>query len=107
MMLRRKFVVENDIVFNTRPTWYTYPEAYCPGDGGDVQSVGCHEMGHCLQLLDLPESYQSEQTMFWPYLRGQVKQRSLESGDIRGIKCIYGSGLLRSRKGVRVPAVKD
>lgn len=88
-LIRRKFIVENDIVFNTRPTWYTYPEDYCPSDGGDVQAIGCHEMGHCLQLLDLRESYQSEQTMFWAAYRGETKKRSLADGDIRGIKYIY------------------
>jgi hypothetical protein len=107
IMLRRKFIVENDIVFNTRPTWYTYPEPYCPGDGGDVQNIGCHEMGHCLQLLDLPESYQSEQTMFWAASFGETKKRSLADGDKRGIKYIYGSWLLRGGNRASPPVAKD
>jgi hypothetical protein len=104
-LLRRKFIVENDIVFNTRPTWYTYPEDYCPADGGDVQAIGCHEMGHCLQFLDLRESYQSEQTMFWAAYRGETKKRSLASGDVRGIRYIYGAGLKRG--GASAPAARD
>jgi hypothetical protein len=86
---RRKVLVEDDIIFNTQPTWYTYPEPYCPPEGGDVQNIGCHEMGHCLQLLDLRESYQSEQTMFWAASRGEIKKRSLDFGDRDGIKFIY------------------
>jgi hypothetical protein len=107
IMLRRKFIVENDIVFNTRPTWYTYPEDYCPNPGGDVQNIGCHEMGHCLQLLDLPNIYQSEQTLFWAANHGETKKRSLADGDIRGLKYIYGPGLLRSGNRTSAPVAKD
>jgi len=90
--IRRKKVVENDIIFNTRPTWYTYLEDYCPSDGGDVQAIACHEMGHSLILYDLRETYQSEQTMYWAVYRGETKKRSLDFGDIDGIRFIYPAG---------------
>jgi len=86
---RRKQVVENDIIFNTRAIWYTYPEDYCPDDGGDVQAIACHEMGHSLLLFNLMETYQSEQTMYWACYPGETKWRSLDFGDRDGINFIY------------------
>lgn len=90
---KTKIVYENDIVFNTYYVWSTSgaPGAY------DVQNIGTHEMGHSLVLNDLYRSAQAEQTMYGYGAAGETKKRSLESGDIAGIKTIYGAGFDRIR----------
>ena len=85
---RRKIVTENDIVFNTYYSWSTDSTA---GDY-QVQNIGTHEMGHCLLLNDLYSGYQSEQTMFGYGAEGEVKKQTLGTGDVDGIKFIYGAG---------------
>jgi hypothetical protein len=85
---RTKIVSENDIVFNTYYPWVT------DGSAGsyDVQNIGTHELGHCLVLDDLYNSFQSEMTMYGYGATGETKKRTLESGDIDGIVHIYGTG---------------
>ncbi len=61
------------------------------GDSGtyDVQNIATHEVGHWLMLGDLYTGRTSAQTMYGYGAKGEVKKRSLESGDIAGIKAIY------------------
>ena len=84
-----KIISENDIIFNSRLPWATN------GAVGyyDVQNIATHELGHCLCLNDIYKSYQSEMTMYGYGATGETKKRTLESGDIQGIKFIYGVGL--------------
>jgi len=85
---KTKIVSENDIVFNTYYPWAT------DGRTGyyDVQNIATHELGHCLVLNDLYRSAQSAQTMYGYAGAGETYKRTLESGDIAGIKVIYGTG---------------
>jgi Matrixin len=92
---RGKLVVENDIVFNTRYAWSTSGEA----GKYDVQNIGTHELGHCLVLDDLYKSYQSELTMYGYGATGETKKSTLETGDVDGIKHIYGTGLFQGKPG--------
>ncbi len=82
---KTKLVFENDIVFNIYYPWTVdgSPAHY------DVQNIGTHEQGHCLVLNDLYNSFQSEQTMFGYADTSETKKRSLESGDIAGIRFVY------------------
>jgi hypothetical protein len=86
---KTKIISENDLIFNSRLAWSTN------GGSGtyDVQNIGTHELGHCLCLDDIYKSYQSEMTMYGYGATGETKKRTLESGDITGIKYIYGTGL--------------
>jgi Matrixin len=100
---RTKLVAENDIVFNTYYPWST------SGASGyyDVQNIGTHEIGHCLVLDDIYKSYQSEMTMYGYGGLGETKKSTLESGDIDGIKYIYGVGFDRGVPALKAPAVTD
>jgi hypothetical protein len=88
---RTKIVSENDIIFNNFYAWST------SGESGkmDVQNIITHEMGHCLILNDLYNSYQSEMTMYGYSTYGETKKQTLETGDKDGIKHIYGAGFDR------------
>jgi len=55
----------------------------------DVQNIVTHEVGHWLLLEDLYQKPAGEQTMFGYGAMGEVKKRSLESGDEAGIREIY------------------
>lgn len=86
---KTKVITENDIIFNSRLVWAT------DGSSGafDVQNIATHELGHCLCLNDIYKSYQSEMTMYGYGSLGETRKRTLEFGDIDGIKAIYGAGL--------------
>ena len=82
-----KELVDFDIVFNTQWTW---------GDAGsnpslmDLQNIATHELGHGFGLADLYQRKMSELTMYGYATEGETKKRTLESGDIAGIKALYG-----------------
>ncbi|MEE8373414.1 MAG: hypothetical protein V3R87_06850 [Dehalococcoidia bacterium] len=59
------------------------PDAY------DVQNIMTHEAGHWLLLGDLYTRKAGEQTMYGYGSKGELKKRSLESGDVAGIGQIY------------------
>lgn len=80
-----KLMTEFDIVFDANETWST------TGESGkfDVQNVGTHEVGHTLVLEDLYDSADSEQTMYGYSSSGETEKRTLEAGDLAGIRYIY------------------
>jgi len=78
-------IIEFDIAFNTDYTWATD----CSAGKYDVQSIGTHELGHALQLLDLYGTADTEKTMYGIGSAGDCKQRTLEPDDIAGICYIY------------------
>ena len=80
-------LVECDIRLDVDDSWATdgSPTKY------DVQNIAAHESGHWLQLLDLYDSQSSEMTMYGYAGLGETKKRTLELGDIAGIRAIYGS----------------
>jgi hypothetical protein len=78
-------LTEFDIVFDEDETWSA------TGELGkfDIQNVGTHEAGHTLVLEDLYDSGDSEQTMYGYCSLGETKKRTLETGDVAGVRYIY------------------
>ena len=87
-------IIEFDIVFDIDFTW---------GDAGptsetelgytsvmDLQNIATHELGHGAGLADLYADECSEQTMYGYATYGETKKRTLNTGDIAGIKALYG-----------------
>lgn len=83
--LSSKLMSEFDIVFDTDETWSTTGEP----NKFDVQNVGTHEVGHTLVLEDLYDSADSEQTMYGYSSPGETEKRTLEAGDLAGLRYIY------------------
>jgi hypothetical protein len=83
-----EIILENDIEYNDYYLWST--TAPCPPGQYDIQSVATHEMGHCLLLLDLYGTADSEKTMYGKGGPGETKARTLEPAEIEGIRYIYG-----------------
>ncbi len=77
-------IIEFDIAFNTDYTWGTD----CSAGKYDVQSIGAHELGHALQLLDLYDTADEEKIMYGRGSAGECK-RNLHLADIAGICYIY------------------
>ena len=82
-------MTEFDIVFDEAETWSA------TGEVGkfDIQDVGTHEAGHSLSLLDLYDGVNSEETMYGFCTPGETKKRTLDAGDIEGIRYIYPSSI--------------
>lgn len=57
----------------------------------DFENIATHELGHSVGMDDLYEDKCSEQTMYGYATNGETKKRTLEAGDITGIKELYGS----------------
>ena len=82
--------LESDIVFNTEYNWATdgrshplYPNTY------DVQTVALHELGHTIGLNDIYDTNFSWDTAQIMNSYDDL-QRTLGSGDITGVKQLYG-----------------
>ncbi len=80
-------LVEWDVVFDNVD--------YLWGDGNqdpnvmDFENIATHEFGHAVGLADIYESNHSEQTMYGYADYGETKKRTLEAGDINGVKTLY------------------
>ena len=63
------------------------------GEAGkmDFEYIATHELGHSIGLDDLYEGACSEETMYGYAGYGETKKRSLEAGDIIGVKKLYSS----------------
>lgn len=55
----------------------------------DVQNIATHEVGHWLMLGDLYNKPTMAQTMYGYGSLGEVSKRSLESGDLAGLRAVY------------------
>ena len=55
----------------------------------DFENIATHELGHSVGLNDLYNSVCAEQTMYGYAIEGETKKRTLEAGDITGIKKLY------------------
>ena len=88
-----KIIVDFDIVFNTNYDWGNpgvtsntkYSVTYM-----DTWSIVTHELGHGVGLGDLYQDQWYWQTMYGFADFGQTWKRTLESGDIAGLKALYG-----------------
>ncbi len=55
----------------------------------DFENIATHELGHAVGLDDLYKDECSEQTMYGWATEGETKKRTLEDGDIAGIRALY------------------
>ena len=82
-----KEMVEFDIVFDIEETWSTTVGAT---GAFDVQNIATHEAGHTLVLGDLRSPKDGALTMHAYTWLGDTVKRTLGSGDILGVRAIYG-----------------
>ena len=88
-----KHIVEFDITFNV--STYAFSTDGSPTKY-DLQTVGTHELGHTLSLVDLYESGNSAQVMYGYCSKGDTGKRVLAAGDIAGIRAIYPAAVATS-----------
>ncbi len=55
----------------------------------DLQNIATHELGHTVGLSDLYNRC-LEETMYGYSSEGETSKRSLNPGDIAGLKAIFG-----------------
>ena len=79
-----KEIVEWDMLFNTNFKW-----GITSSDAMDIQNIATHEMGHSAGLGDLYTTSCSIETMYGYSVNGETSKRTLETGDIAGIKSLY------------------
>ncbi len=79
-------IVETDMRFNDNLLWSD--SGGVPGQSVDVQNITSHEAGHWLHL-DHVVGADAEQTMYEGSQSGETKKRSLEWGDLAGLRFIY------------------
>lgn len=77
-------IVEFDMTFEDN-----FPWGFGDVTKMDVQNIGTHEFGHAYGLSDLYNSACSTQTMYGYSGIGEFSKRTLEFGDIRGIRTLY------------------
>lgn len=84
-------IIDADIELNTAESTYTYFEESRVGetDKVDLGNALTHEVGH---FLGLDHSSEREATMYSSARSGEIKKRSLERDDIRGLCAIYPAG---------------
>lgn len=90
-----KEIVEADITMNTNMRWgidrdgegkrYTLRYAY------DIRNIATHEAGHVCGLADLYTYQHRDLTMYGYGSEGEVRKISLASGDIAGLRYLYGA----------------
>jgi hypothetical protein len=80
-------VVEVDMVFNKRHPWAVFPDSpECQSSpvAYDLKNVATHEFGHWVGLEDLFDDADRDLTMYGFSAGGEVKKRTLGTGDISG-----------------------
>lgn len=55
----------------------------------DFENIATHELGHSVGLADIYQIGCSEETMYGYGANGETKKRTLESGDITGVRQLY------------------
>lgn len=81
-----KRIVDFDISFETD---YRWGDATTNPSKMDLQNIATHELGHGLGLNDLYNSC-TQETMYGKSGYGETLKRTLNPGDITGLKAIYG-----------------
>lgn len=80
-------ILEVDTVFNKRHPWAIFPSSPdCQGSpqAYDLQNIATHEFGHWVGLDDLFDDADKDLTMYGFSAGGEVKKRSLGTGDVTG-----------------------
>jgi hypothetical protein len=80
-------IVEFDIEFNNDFQWGNATENESKMD---LEGIATHELGHGIGLADLYTTLCREVTMYGYSTEGEYKKRTLESGDLIGLRKIYG-----------------
>lgn len=80
-------IVETDLLFNTA---YTWGDAAVNPNVMDLLNIAVHEVGHCAGMDDLYDTAAIEETMYGYSSEGETSKRDLFTGDITGIKKLYG-----------------
>jgi len=83
-----KEMVEFDIVLDSEESWSLTGEENA--FAFDVQNIATHEAGHTLVLGDLRSPKDGALTMHAYTWLGDIVKRTLGSGDILGVRAIYG-----------------
>ncbi len=86
----RKCIAELDLVFD-HVYWNFAVPACGSANKFDLQDVATHEFGHWLCLADLYGAGDVNQTMYGYVDYGECYKKDLYTGDIAGIKAIYGT----------------
>lgn len=81
--------VETDTIMNKKYKW-GWSTTLCDSSYYDAQNILTHELGHWTGLNDHYTAEFVDNTMFGYGSKGEVKKDSLTTGDINGIKNIYG-----------------
>jgi hypothetical protein len=80
-------VLEVDTVFNKKLRWANFPnspDCQTSIDAYDLQNIATHEFGHWIGLDDLFDDADKDLTMYGFGAGGEVKKRTLGTGDISG-----------------------
>jgi Matrixin len=80
-------VLEADTVFNKRYPWAIFansPDCQSSPEAYDLQNIATHEFGHWIGLDDLFDDSDKDLTMYGFGAGGEVKKRTLGTGDISG-----------------------
>ncbi|MFH1801492.1 MAG: matrixin family metalloprotease [archaeon] len=80
-------IIEYDIMFDTDFTWGDATES---DSVMDLQNIATHEIGHAFGLSDLYTKKCVDQTMYGYSDYGETNKQTLGTGDINGIRALYG-----------------
>jgi len=83
-----KELIDVDTIFDVAEPWSISLEV--PSDKFDVWNTAAHEAGHFLVLQDLNSPRDGALTMHAYTWLGDSLKRTLGSGDILGVRAIYG-----------------
>ena len=90
-------ILETDMEMNRHFVWGIDPDGeetdynLTPGVEFDIRDIVTHEAGHVCGLADLYSDYRQALTMYGMSEYRELKKISLETGDIRGLRRIYGA----------------
>ncbi len=88
---QQKQLVEFDMLFNA---YYAWGDASQNTKLMDLQNIATHELGHAFNLNDLYDQSKTALTMYGYSDNGETTKRTLETGDIAGIRAVFGLSAL-------------
>ncbi|MBI5148229.1 matrixin family metalloprotease [Candidatus Pacearchaeota archaeon] len=84
---KNRLIVEFDIEFDTDWNW---GDATATSGVMDLQNIATHELGHAIGLGDLYNYVCNQETMYGYSDYNEIKKRTLNTGDLAGLKKLYG-----------------